>query len=38
VVHGDTIVAEMPASEATEHNILGAALSHAQHDTVRGAA
>ncbi|MBL8581966.1 MAG: sugar ABC transporter ATP-binding protein [Rhizobiaceae bacterium] len=27
VVHGDTIVAEMPAAAATEHNILDAALS-----------
>jgi len=27
VVHNDTIVREMPASQASEHNILDAALS-----------
>ena len=27
VVHGNTVVAEMPASKATEHDILDAALS-----------
>ena len=27
IVHGDTVVAEMPASQATEHSILAAALT-----------
>ncbi len=38
VVHGDTIVAEMPASAATEHSILGAALNKTEHNSVPGAA
>jgi ribose transport system ATP-binding protein len=38
VVHDDTIVAEMAASAATEHNILDAALNKAEHKLVPEAA